>query len=231
MTTIDYYKILGIKSSASKEEIKAAYFSLAKKYHPDMKNGNAEKFKLINEAYTTLYNNKNDQISNDEINISDFDINDLDDALTDILSRMKPNYENTEFLNKNSYNKKEKEKTIDELSLNDILFNSKKADFKFFIKWLWQNNIFYLFSLILFFFGILIFYLPIKIIKLNFKFIYKYSLFNNLFNNSNFFDITLLTITMMITLIFKSIYLVIKYILTFIIVLIYTVFTSCFKKI
>lgn len=230
MTNIDYYKILGIKSSASKKEIKAAYFSLAKKYHPDMKNGNAEKFKLINEAYTVLYNNKDSQISNDEINIDEFNVNDLDDALTDILSRMKPNYKDAEFLNKDLYTKKEKEKDIDELSLNDILFNSNKADFKFFIKWLWQNNVFYLFSFILFFFSIIILYLPIKLIKVNFKFITKYSLFNNLFNNSTFCDIVLLTLTMIITLVFKSIYLIIKYISTFIIVLTYTVFTSCFKR-
>lgn len=32
----DYYKILGIKSDATEEEIKHAYWSLSKKYHPDM---------------------------------------------------------------------------------------------------------------------------------------------------------------------------------------------------
>ena len=50
----DYYDILGIKKSASKEDIKKAYRSLAHKYHPDRPNGNAEKFKEVSEAYQIL---------------------------------------------------------------------------------------------------------------------------------------------------------------------------------
>lgn len=49
----DYYKILGVSSNASSEEIKRAYYRLAHKYHPD-KGGNEAKFKEINEAYKTL---------------------------------------------------------------------------------------------------------------------------------------------------------------------------------
>lgn len=56
---ITLYDILEIKKEASPEEIKAAYHALAKKYHPDVsQNGNRqeyeEKFKKINEAYSTL---------------------------------------------------------------------------------------------------------------------------------------------------------------------------------
>lgn len=53
----DYYDILGISKTASKEDIKKAYKNLAKKYHPDLNPGNKEaekKFKEINEAYATL---------------------------------------------------------------------------------------------------------------------------------------------------------------------------------
>ena len=52
----DYYEILGLKKGASQEEIKKAYRTLAKKYHPDIsKEENAEtKFKEVQEAYDTL---------------------------------------------------------------------------------------------------------------------------------------------------------------------------------
>ncbi|MCW1301623.1 MAG: J domain-containing protein [Candidatus Parvarchaeota archaeon] len=55
----DPYKVLGIKPGASEEEIKRAYKSLAKKYHPDLNAGNKEaeeKFKKINQAYRELTN-------------------------------------------------------------------------------------------------------------------------------------------------------------------------------
>jgi molecular chaperone DnaJ len=52
----DYYEILGISGNASKDQIKAAYRKLAKKYHPDVnKEDDAEnKFKEVQEAYDIL---------------------------------------------------------------------------------------------------------------------------------------------------------------------------------
>ena len=53
----DYYKILGVDKSATKEEIKKAYKKLAKKYHPDLNKDDpnaADKFKEINEAAAVL---------------------------------------------------------------------------------------------------------------------------------------------------------------------------------
>lgn len=53
----DYYKILEIDKSASDKEIKSAYRKLAKKYHPDLNQGDEkaqERFKEIGEAYEVL---------------------------------------------------------------------------------------------------------------------------------------------------------------------------------
>ncbi|MEK9147509.1 MAG: molecular chaperone DnaJ, partial [Patescibacteria group bacterium] len=52
----DYYEILGVARSASKDEIKKAFRKMAHKYHPDKGKGNEDKFKEANEAYQTLSN-------------------------------------------------------------------------------------------------------------------------------------------------------------------------------
>jgi curved DNA-binding protein len=55
----DYYAILGLKKTASAEEIKKAFKKLAHEHHPDKNPGNKsseERFKDINEAYQVLSN-------------------------------------------------------------------------------------------------------------------------------------------------------------------------------
>ncbi|MCR5189074.1 MAG: DnaJ domain-containing protein [Treponema sp.] len=53
----DYYEVLGVSKTASADEIKKAYRTLAFKYHPDRNAGNKEaeeKFKEITAAYDVL---------------------------------------------------------------------------------------------------------------------------------------------------------------------------------
>ena len=52
----DYYKILGIKKTASEEEIREHWIELTKHYHPDLSEGgtSGEKIQEINEAYQVL---------------------------------------------------------------------------------------------------------------------------------------------------------------------------------
>jgi curved DNA-binding protein CbpA len=55
----NYYQILGIQETASKEQVKKAYKQLSLKYHPDKNNGDhfySELFKNINEANQVLSN-------------------------------------------------------------------------------------------------------------------------------------------------------------------------------
>ncbi len=57
MSKRDYYEILGVSKSATKEEIKKAYRKVALKYHPDRNPDNKEaeeKFKEAAEAYEVL---------------------------------------------------------------------------------------------------------------------------------------------------------------------------------
>ena len=75
-TKRDYYEVLGVSKTASKDEIKSAYRKLAKKYHPDLNKepGAEEKFKEVQEAYDVLYDD-NKRATYDQFGHAAFDQN------------------------------------------------------------------------------------------------------------------------------------------------------------
>jgi len=61
----DYYEILGVKKSASADDIRKAFRKLARKYHPDVNPGDKgaeEKFKVLSEANDVLSDPKKRKI-------------------------------------------------------------------------------------------------------------------------------------------------------------------------
>lgn len=54
----NYYDTLGVDKTASTDDIKKAFRTLAHKYHPDKGGGNEQKFKEASEAYSVLSDDK-----------------------------------------------------------------------------------------------------------------------------------------------------------------------------
>src|ERR1700676_987231 len=64
-TKKNYYEILGVKKSASADDIRKAFRKLARKYHPDVNPGDKaaeEKFKALSEANDVLSDPKKRKI-------------------------------------------------------------------------------------------------------------------------------------------------------------------------
>ena len=65
MKADDYYQILGVSKTASREEIQKAYRQLARKYHPDFNQNDQkakEKFQKVQEAFDVLGNPEKRQV-------------------------------------------------------------------------------------------------------------------------------------------------------------------------
>ncbi len=97
MAKKDYYEVLGVSRSASKDELKKAYRKLAMQYHPDRNPGNKEaeeRFKEAAEAYEILSNDdkraRYDRFGHEGVRGSGFgsqgfsDINDIFSHFSDI---------------------------------------------------------------------------------------------------------------------------------------------------
>ena len=102
----DYYEVLGVAKDASQDDIKKAYRSLAKKYHPDVtdlsKDEAEAKFKEVSEAYEVLSDDSkrklydqyghagvNSQFSNGGFSWDDFThADDISDIFGDIFGSM-----------------------------------------------------------------------------------------------------------------------------------------------
>lgn len=58
MSTVNLYDVLDVQQDCETKEIKDAYRTLVKKFHPDKPGGDAEMFELVTHAYNILVNSK-----------------------------------------------------------------------------------------------------------------------------------------------------------------------------
>lgn len=96
----NYYEILGLDSECDDSEIKMAYRSYVKRYHPDVnKNtGSEEIFMIIQEAYECLINPDSREIYDMELNHDNTKFNDFEDTNRESDKKSsKDNYEQNEY--------------------------------------------------------------------------------------------------------------------------------------
>ena len=135
----DYYEILGIKKEATPDEIKSAYRTLAKKYHPDVSKETKEeaeaKFKELSEAYEVLSDDSkrqtydqyghagvNGQFGNGGFSWNDFTrADDVSDIFGDIFGSMFGGGRRQQSRSRNSARAGESLRYDIEITLKDVL--------------------------------------------------------------------------------------------------------------
>uniref|UniRef100_A0A6C0KG85 J domain-containing protein n=1 Tax=viral metagenome TaxID=1070528 RepID=A0A6C0KG85_9ZZZZ len=116
---MNYYKLLELDEKATTSDIKKAFRRLSMKYHPDKPNGNEERFKEINQAYSIL-SDETQRIKYDRENIKYFDNISFDNNLINNLFNKINNNNNLDFFTKNMKNFK---KPIPIIKTIEITFN------------------------------------------------------------------------------------------------------------
>ena len=74
----DYYKILELDKTCTKEEVKKKYHKMSLKYHPDKPNGDNDMFLKVHEAYETLYDDDKRKLYNLKLLFKDIDLTEDD---------------------------------------------------------------------------------------------------------------------------------------------------------
>lgn len=129
----NYYEILEVSQAASYSEIKRSYYSLCKRYHPDINPKTANLFKQINEAYDILMN----PVARKEYDES------LNKETEETTSSQEESYDNTHdsyYANAEYYQDPSNEPIF------SVLRDCNKYRFENVIKAIWNRNIFVLFG-------------------------------------------------------------------------------------
>lgn len=119
----NYYEILEVNENASPEVIEKAYKTLAKKYHPDLQNGEnqkkyAEKMKEINEAYEVLSNDFKKSSYDEQLKSKTVTEEEYQKVLQENLN-LKQEIERTQYIQNNQYNINNQRNTNNTMNVGD----------------------------------------------------------------------------------------------------------------